>query len=182
MTFKYFAYGSNMLTERLRARCSSAKPIQLGTLNGYSFEFSKPSIDTSGKATIVKSGTVGARVWSVLFDVDTSDLDALDKAEGYGNGYDRRPDFAVNTSAGESVKATTYFAMELDRTLKPYDWYRALVIAGAKQHDLPKELIAELERVEFTVDRGVNRKSKREALAALREAGYENHLEEQVVQ
>jgi hypothetical protein len=91
MTFKYFAYGSNMLLERLRRRCGSAQAIGVGTLNGYTLEFSKPSMDESGKATIVKSDVAGARVVGVLYDIATEELRELDNAEGYGKGYDRAP-------------------------------------------------------------------------------------------
>ena len=52
MTFLYFSYGSNMLTERLRARCPSANCIGIATATGYALEFSKSSVDGSGKATL----------------------------------------------------------------------------------------------------------------------------------
>ena len=54
MTFLYFGYGSNMLTERLRARerCPSAKCIGIAEVTGYALEFSKPGEDGSGKATL----------------------------------------------------------------------------------------------------------------------------------
>jgi gamma-glutamylcyclotransferase len=177
MTFKYFAYGSNMLTERLCGRCPSATPIRIGTLKGYALEFSKPSRDGSGKGTIVKSSADGAQVLGVLFEIAKKELDGLDRAEGYGQGYDRRSDFAIELADDTSVAATSYFAAEFDRDLKPYDWYRALVIGGAKQHALPKEWVAILEEVAFHGDGDLNRKGRLDALKVLRAAGYEKLLE-----
>jgi cation transport regulator ChaC len=69
VTFTYFAYGSNMLTERLCARCQSAKVLGRATARGYSLEFCKQSVDGSGKATLVQSAKEGAIVHGVLFDI-----------------------------------------------------------------------------------------------------------------
>lgn len=52
-TFLYFAYGSNMLTSRLLARCRSAKTVGLATCLGHRLTFEKRSIDGSGKATML---------------------------------------------------------------------------------------------------------------------------------
>jgi gamma-glutamylcyclotransferase len=179
MTFTYFAYGSNMLTERLRERCPSAKPLRIGTLKGYNLEFSKPSADRSGKGTIVKSSTIDAQVLGVLFEIASAERGRLDEAEGYRQGYDRRPDFAVDhLNDGTSAQATSYFATAFDRSLKSYDWYRALVIGGAKQHGLPKEWIADLERIAFSVDGELNRPNRLIALKVLKTAGFDKLLEE----
>jgi gamma-glutamylcyclotransferase len=178
MTFKYFAYGSNMLLERLRRRCPSAKTIGVSTLNGYTLEFSKPSKDGSGKATIVKSEATGARVVGVIFEVGTSELEELDHAEGYGNGYERNSSLLVKKlTDGTPTITTSYFATKFDRCLKPYDWYWALVMAGATQQGLPRDWIAMLEAVEFVHDPELGRDERVRAIKTLRETGYENLLE-----
>jgi hypothetical protein len=79
-TFKYFAYGSNMLTERLRERCPSAKAIGVAVAFGYALEFSKRSSDYSGKATIVRSRKSEEHVFGVVFEIAMSERAALDKA------------------------------------------------------------------------------------------------------
>ena len=55
MTMLYFAYGSNMLTERLKARVSSATPIGKANLSDHGLRFHKKSKDGSGKCDIIKS-------------------------------------------------------------------------------------------------------------------------------
>ena len=40
----------------------------------------------------------------------------------------------------------------LDESLRPYDWYKALVVTGAKEHNLPVVYVKELEGVESVND------------------------------
>ena len=40
----------------------------------------------------------------------------------------------------------------IDKSLKPYGWYLEFVIQGAYQHRLPLCYIADLHRIELTVD------------------------------
>jgi gamma-glutamylcyclotransferase len=172
VTFKYFAYGSNMLTERLRAadRCPTASPVGFGSVRGYTLQFWKASKDESGKATIVRSERAGARVIGVVFEIDEREKQNLDRAEGVGNGYDALDDVAVRLQCGAEVLARTYIGTALDQTLRPYDWYRALVIAGAIQHGLPSSWIATLEATESIRDLDPRRRQR--ALDTLTKAGY----------
>ena len=91
--FTYFAYGSNMLTERLRQRCRGAKAVDVAVASGYILEFSKESIDNSGKATLVISTEPKRQVFGVLFEIGLDDRLELDEAEGKGSGYDRNDEF-----------------------------------------------------------------------------------------
>jgi gamma-glutamylcyclotransferase len=172
-TFKYFAYGSNMLTERLRApsRCPSAQAIGVGVISGCTLEFSKRSRDGSGKATIIRSGKSEEHVFGVVFEVAISQRAALDKAEGVGSGYEVMDDLLVRLQkAGEILRAATYIATDVDRTLLPYDWYLALVIAGATQQKLPDDSIAMLKEVVGVPD--PDRKRRSGAIAVLKKAGF----------
>jgi hypothetical protein len=171
-TFKYFAYGSNMLTEWLRARCPSAKEIGVAVVSGYALEFSKRSRDGSGKATIVRSNKSEEHVFGVVFEVAISQRPALDKVEGVGSGYDRINDLLARLQQGrEMLRAATYIATDVDRTLQPYDWYRALVIAGALQHTLPTEWIGMLEQVTPVPDPDAKRKNRLDAVKFLQKSG-----------
>jgi hypothetical protein len=172
MTSKYFAYGSNMLTERLRAedRCPTASPVGVGSVRGYTLQFWKKGKDESGKATIVRSERSAARVIGVVFEIGEREKRNLDNVEGVGNGYDILDDVAVRLESGAEVLARTYIGTELDQTLRPYDWYRALVIAGAIQHGLPSSWIAALEATEFIRD--LDPRRRRTALDTLTKAEY----------
>lgn len=176
-SFVYFAYGSNMLIERLRAktRCPSAKRVGIGCVADISVRFTKRSTDQSGKATLVVDE--GALAYGVLFEIDESETSNLDRAESHG--YRPIPDFPVtDLRTGSTVIARTYFALPnyVDHSLRPYDWYRALVLAGALQNRLPSGYIDVLREIEARADPDAARATRIEALGALREAGFENLL------
>ncbi len=106
--FLYFAYGSNMLSERLTARCPSARFICTADAPRYVLKFSKPSTDGSGKATLVK-GQLDDKQPGGLYEIERSELPDLDKAEGNGKGYTRVDDFSVvRSDDGHRVDVTTY--------------------------------------------------------------------------
>jgi gamma-glutamylcyclotransferase len=173
MSFHYFAYGSNMLTARLRARCPSANFVGLAEASYHSLLFSKRSIDGSGKATLVKSEEKSAKILGVLFKIDDSELESLDAAEGAPNGYSRHDDFEVKQlGIEELVVATTYMANQLHEGLQPFDWYLALVVAGAIEHNLGNEYLTKLLAVHSIVDPCSKRETRTEALRVLLESGY----------
>ena len=142
----YFAYGSNMLTARLRERVPSAAAIGIGQLVGHALRWDKRSWqDGSGKCDAEATSRNDDVVWGVLFELDPEDKPALDKAEGVGAGYLEKT-VNVLTEAG-LVTAVTYCANDKDATLRPYHWYKALVIAGAREHGLPASYRSGLELV-----------------------------------
>lgn len=78
MTIRYFAYGSNMLPQRLQRRCTSARKCGLAMLPGYDLSFCKISKDGSGKATLLPSSRLEAKVYGVIFHLASDDLPNLD--------------------------------------------------------------------------------------------------------
>ena len=174
MSFLYFAYGSNMLSSRLIARCSSARVVGLAFARSYVLEFSKKSIDGSGKAALVEK-TNAIHTPGVLFEIDAIEREALDKFEGAGKGYDRVDDFQLET-VDESVTATTYIASETQSGLIPFDWYLALVIAGAREHKLGDAHVVRLRAMKSVPDGNVGRASRITALEALARHGYDDHI------
>ncbi len=145
---KYFAYGSNMCTTRLRARVPSASFICTGTLTGHSLRFHKRSRDGSGKADAFETGNADDRVIGVVFDIDKAEKPKLDGAEGLGKGYIQKL-VQVITDTGAVLPAFTYIAESsaIDESLKPYSWYKDFVIQGAKGYELPADYIASIEAV-----------------------------------
>jgi gamma-glutamylcyclotransferase len=169
-SIQYFAYGSNMLTERLRARCKSATVRCAAAINGYRLAFSKNSQDGSGKATIYPCQEEGCRVYGMVFDLDESDLPTLDRFEGTGRGYDRVEGLRAQAyGTDRPFDVITYIAGPgyTNKNLKPYDWYLRLVAAGARQHTLPSDYVAAIEAVPSVNDPETDRPSRQEALKLL---------------
>ena len=140
----YFAYGSNMLTARLRARVPSATPVDRARLADHRLAWRMAGPDGSAKCDIAPAP--GEVVHGVLFRLSGEELPLLDAAEGLGEGYDRET-VNVTTTEGESVAALTYRALVHDPDRRPYDWYKGFVVAGAREHGLPAEYLARLEEV-----------------------------------
>jgi peroxiredoxin len=131
---EYYAYGSNMLEDRLLRRTPSAVYFGVGILQGYLFSFNKQGQDNSGKGTIEQTTKPRDLVYGVVYTIDDSDFPTLDKAE---EGYTRKAfDIQVN---GNTIKAESYMANPqfIDHSLRPFDWYAALIMAGALEHGLP---------------------------------------------
>lgn len=161
----YFAYGSNMMTARLRQRCPTAKAVGLGIAHGCCLNFSKIGLGGSGKATLRRSPA--QQVYGVLFELSAADLPALDAAEAR---YDRIGDFPVHIpSAEDSIAVTTYVAQPeaCDPALTPFDWYHALIVAGAREHALPHGYIAYLQQVTTRMDIEKSRPGRITALDCL---------------
>ena len=149
----YFAYGSNMLTARLRARVPSCKPIGIALLPDHELRFHKRTKDGSGKCDAFHIEG-GGGIYGVVFSFNASDRQALDRFEGLGAGYNDAI-VTVHNVEGRSWKVLTYTAHphHIDEMLKPYSWYRDLVLAGASEHGLPQQYVAtRVEAVEAIED------------------------------
>jgi gamma-glutamylcyclotransferase len=161
MTDLVFAYGSNMCSGRIRDYGIS--PVGNGRaalLEGYSLEFSKPSIDGSGKATV--SLCTDDLVWGVLYEIQDTDLPHLDRGEGSGYGRSR---ITVRID-GSNSNAWIYIAKEPIETgrLFPYPWYKRFLVEGAREHRLPVEYITFLQALESIVDTDLKRVEDKEAI------------------
>jgi gamma-glutamylcyclotransferase len=138
-----FAYGSNMLTRRIRARAPSALSIGIAEIRGHRMTFDKRGADGSGKGNIREVSDPAERVHGVIYRVDIGELAELDRVEG---GYERC-EVAVITRSGHSVSAFTYRALDtfVEPRLRPFLWYRSLVLAGAREHRLPPDHVLWIE-------------------------------------
>lgn len=163
-TFVYFAYGSNMLSRRLRAskRAPSAVTIDIGFVQGRRLTFDKVSQDGSGKCDIEFTKNPNDRAYGVLFKISSTEKPNLDEVEGLGKGYEEQK-ICVITKNGESV-AVTYVATTKEPALRPYHWYKALVVAGAKEHGLPNDYVEWLRTFESQADPNTKRRAENEAL------------------
>lgn len=155
-TIVNFAYGSNMLHRRIAARVPSARPLGPAVLHGHVLCWHKVGRDGSGKCDVVPADGDAQRVHGVLYEIAAAEMPLLHAAEGLGAGYDLA-EMEVRTRAGERRTAQFYRATHVDPALRPFSWYRALVVAGAAEHGLPAPYVASLEAVEAVEDADVAR-------------------------
>jgi gamma-glutamylcyclotransferase (GGCT)/AIG2-like uncharacterized protein YtfP len=137
----YFAYGSNLLSERMRSRVASARHVCGAWVDGKRLTFGKRGRDGSGKATLVAE--IGARVWGALYAIDPAHWEQLD---GFEPGYERVA-LDVTTERRERVTAATYIAPETASDPVAFSWYKRLLIDGAREHGLPEPYIDSLRRL-----------------------------------
>uniref|UniRef100_A0A4W5JGS8 Gamma-glutamylcyclotransferase a n=1 Tax=Hucho hucho TaxID=62062 RepID=A0A4W5JGS8_9TELE len=149
--FMYFAYGSNLLKERLQLKNPSAVVFTTGSLKDHVIkfgywkkEFNNTNSWHGGVATIEESK--GDVVWGVVWKMDKDNLISLDKQEGVGIGFYSPLDVTINTDEGE-VLCRTYQMnnFTVHQTSPPY---KQVVCLGAKQNGLPLDYIKKLEAVE----------------------------------
>lgn len=161
----YFAYGSNMLEQRLKDRVESAKFLWNAWIRGYEVRCRKKSGDKSGKADLVKTGNPDI-VHGVVYEFDPADWPALDGVE---LGYDRAPIRVHNDTSAFDV--TTYLARveEIDESRVPYTWYMELILCGAEQHGLPEDYRERLGNIHGIPDPKDDRKSRKRAEKQIRE-------------
>ena len=180
MDFLYFSYGSNMLTERLRRRCPSATVVGNAEAKGYAFEYNKRSTDNSVKANIMTDPSGVLSTPGVVFRILESELDSLDRAEGKCKGYRRENNFSVRLlDSGKHIETVCYIGEDIIEGRKPYDWYLALVIAGAYEHNLSTNYIASLKLKGYWVDKDLSRKTHKDAIEVLKMVtGSTNYLKD----
>ena len=149
----YFAYGSNMCTNRLRERAPSCNFVAVGAVPRYILKFHKKSKDGSGKCNAYYTGNEQDTIIGAIFDIDPADKRKLENAEGLGSGYHEK-EVKVYYKQG-NIKAFMYEADDwaIDDSLQPYTWYKDFVVQGAKEHNLPEDYIKELEAVPSNINR-----------------------------
>lgn len=149
-TLRYFAYGSNLCSTRMLARVPAARAVGTGHVRGRRLLFHKLGRDGSGKADARADADPDARVWGVVYAMPQADRPTLDRAEG---GY-RAVEVEVLMDGGGRLGAFLYEAVasRLDPGLRPYTWYRAYLLDGAREHGLPADYVAALEAVPAVKD------------------------------
>ncbi len=81
----YFAYGSNMDWNQMKARCPSAQFICKAILSNYRLDFTWHSTTRGcGVADAVKDSD--SIIWGVVYQINDNDISTLDKKEGFQPG------------------------------------------------------------------------------------------------
>jgi hypothetical protein len=147
----YFSYGSNMSSRRLVRRVPSAKFVTTAVLPGHKLHFHKKSLDGSAKCDAFETRSDEHAVHGVIYDIARSHKATLDHIEGLGAGYEEKS-VELIVASGEIMVAYTYYATFLDRTLKPYNWYKHHVLTGALEYDLPGTYVDKLREIDSMKD------------------------------
>jgi len=122
----YFAYGSNMLRERLIKRIGKYHTAETATLKGYSFVYNKKSIDGSAKANLQK--LEGDKVQGVCYEIDYADFQKLVECE---KRYEKTKVTIRYPNSQENKSACTFISNVLT-TAPPHPDYVDMVQRGAK--------------------------------------------------
>lgn len=122
------------------------KKLKIVYLKGYKLEFTHYSETRKGGTADIIKNSSDSKVWGVLFEIDDSSLDNLDKKEGTKKEVYRRIEVTVYDEEGNSFAALTYEVAK--REFKPSKEYLDIIIEGAKEHNLPREYIESLKKIE----------------------------------
>ncbi len=159
---KYFAYGSNMHTERLLARCPSAKCTGIAKIHRYKLSLNKPSSDGSAKANVIYTGSAKDIVWGVTYEISRKEVKLLDKCEGVPVHYTRRK-CRLTDYYGNRTRGWIYIAKDIYKSSPalPYVDYMAHIVKGAKQNRLPIYYVMQLEAIKHKKRSTVYEQAKR---------------------
>lgn len=135
---RHFIYGSNLLPARLAQRAEIAHDLGACRLPGWALRFHKRGADGSAKADIVRTGCATDVVHGALVELRAAEAARLD---GFERGY-RRHSVAID-GLGLAF-AYVADAVQQDPRLVPYDWYVALIVAGARARKLPGDWLMAL--------------------------------------
>ena len=147
-----FAYGSNLLAERLLARVPQARFVGIGHLLGWRFALNIRSEDGSAKANAVRTDHPEDVLPGALYELDEAGKAVLDRFEDVGGAYRIEPATAETAAGPREVYLYAGNASHFVEHLPPYDWYLGYILAGARQRGLPAEFIKRLEAVRAIPD------------------------------
>ncbi|XP_066500162.1 gamma-glutamylcyclotransferase isoform X2 [Hoplias malabaricus] len=148
-TFLYFAYGSNLLKERLQLKNPSARVHCVARLQDYKLVFGNHKGLASdrwhgGVATIEHSP--GDEVWGVVWKMNVDDLESLDRQENVRLGAYSPLEVSVWTQ-GQELNCRTYI-MNSCVYAPPSPQYLKVIVMGAEQNGLPKDYQEKLKAIE----------------------------------
>ncbi|XP_071356621.1 gamma-glutamylcyclotransferase a [Trachinotus anak] len=147
--FTYFAFGSNLLKERLQLTNPSATFCATGRLKDYELNFGlwEQHVENAwhgGVATI--EPCPGAEVWGVIWTLSNDNLTSLDNQEGVSQGVYSPLEVSVETDNGLILCRT--YKMNNFHACPPSPQYKQVVCLGAEQNGLPVEYLKRLEVIQ----------------------------------
>lgn len=147
--FLYFAFGSNLLRQRLQYENPSAIFYSKGRLKNYELKFgfwaNNVTSSWHGAAATIED-CPGAEVWGVIWTMSNQHLSTLDKQEGVSHGIYSPLEVSVETEHG-TILCRTYKMNNFQPGL-PSPQYKKVVCLGAKENGLPAEYLNKLNDIE----------------------------------
>src|SRR5262245_64431678 len=134
----YFAYGSNLCAARLRECAPSARARGAAHALGFAMRLDKRGVDGTAKANLHPAR--GGVVWGAVYALDPADWERLDARE---RDY-ARIEIEIAQDDRRAV-AQTYRSDHLTEDAVAADWYKRLIVDGARAHALPAEWCAWLD-------------------------------------
>ncbi|MCP4878748.1 MAG: gamma-glutamylcyclotransferase [Gammaproteobacteria bacterium] len=156
MKLNYFAFGSNLSSPRLLQRLPEVSVHCVATLTQHQLCWRKNDRGQSGKCDIEFTGKHDDIVYGVIYLMTHDDKLELDIYETTGFGYDHKH-IEVTTIHGESIKAFTYYALDIDHSQQPFHWYKEHVLRGALEHDFPSHYVEHIRTTRSIDDHDVDR-------------------------
>ncbi len=146
----YFAYGSNLHPVRLSERTPSAELLGMTDLSHHRLAFHKQGRDGSSKCNVFRTDKESDKVYGAIYQMDSAHKPVLDSFEG--NGY--RDDQLMVDLHGKKVCCFSYFAQQpfIVNDMKPYHWYKDLVVLGARYLGFPEAYVRSIELTESIED------------------------------
>ncbi len=156
---KFFAYGTNVLLAKMMSLVTFAQAIGLAELSGYQLIFNKKSHkDDSGLANLTATQKATDKVYGNLYEVSDSYLSTLELAEGIQHGYHTQK--VTVLCQGENISATIFLCDDpafLQNNLKPFDWYKAMIVRGLERLEAPADYTQKVKKMEDILDVDVQR-------------------------
>jgi gamma-glutamylcyclotransferase (GGCT)/AIG2-like uncharacterized protein YtfP len=137
---------------RLLERVPSASLIGTAEIRQHRLTFHKKSKDESAKCNMLETGTESDYVVGAIYSLSPKHKNELDRFEGLGYGY---IDNHIKVSfEGVEYNCFTYLAQQshIVEHLKPYHWYKELVVLGTKRLNFPESYVAAIKKVESVED------------------------------
>lgn len=150
----YVAYGSNLHPNRLQERVPSASLCGCAVLEGWGLRFHKRSPDGSSKCSIIPSLET---IHVAVYEIPLREKHFLDKAEHAGIGYVEQEIQVPGFGAGFWYVAHD---SHIDATLRPYGWYKDLVLVGCLYHQFPLDYVDRIRQVPHLEDPDTQRHKK----------------------
>ena len=150
---KYFAYGSNLDLSQMKRRCPEYRLISKGSLSGYSLTFNRFSSGWGGGVADVIQDQ-DSKVWGLVFEISDSDLERLDRYEGYHKDqtsmYERWK-AVIDTPNGQISDVWVYTVVEKQKFVSPTLEYLQIIKDAAVRWKFPNAYQQALERASIRI-------------------------------